>query len=194
MKTQTAAQPERRAAASDSDAQMGAQPPESPQRFPLYHVRPAEREFLRGLRAGLHGRGEDWLADKNVKLALISASSAAPACRPARRASMFRRWCRTHMYAANYTNFDQARRTLEEIPETAGLKNCAACSDCSATLFQNTVIIQAEKQNGNYKHIIISQQNFYEQRGFKSGWCSRIKLWESFNNNKRGDLFELQRI
>jgi len=39
---------------------------------------------------------------------------------------------RTHMYAANYTNFDQARRTLEEIPEHAGLQICVDCTGCSA--------------------------------------------------------------
>jgi len=39
---------------------------------------------------------------------------------------------RTHMYAARYTNFDQARATLRDIPRGAGLDACDSCSSCSA--------------------------------------------------------------
>jgi predicted aldo/keto reductase-like oxidoreductase len=47
---------------------------------------------------------------------------------------------RTHMYAAQYANFDQARRTLDDIPEGKSLSACANCSTCSATC-ANTVDI-----------------------------------------------------
>jgi succinate dehydrogenase/fumarate reductase-like Fe-S protein len=44
------------------------------------------------------------------------------------------------MYAAQYANFDQARRTLDDIPEGKSLSACANCSTCSATC-ANTVDI-----------------------------------------------------
>lgn len=47
---------------------------------------------------------------------------------------------RTHMYAAQYSNFHHARMTLDEIPDRAGLANCSSCSECSARC-ANTVDI-----------------------------------------------------
>lgn len=40
---------------------------------------------------------------------------------------------RTHMYAARYTNFRQARATLGDIPRGAGLEACGSCNSCRAT-------------------------------------------------------------
>lgn len=40
---------------------------------------------------------------------------------------------RTHMYATQYANLDQARFALAEIPANAGLEVCRACASCSAT-------------------------------------------------------------
>ena len=39
---------------------------------------------------------------------------------------------RTHMYAACYTNFYQARDTLDEIPRGKGLDACVSCETCRA--------------------------------------------------------------
>ena len=39
---------------------------------------------------------------------------------------------RTHMYASSYSNFYQARATLDDIPGGRGLDACGACSVCSA--------------------------------------------------------------
>jgi predicted aldo/keto reductase-like oxidoreductase len=39
---------------------------------------------------------------------------------------------RTHMYASQYSNFSEARATLDSIPESEGLGQCAACSTCQA--------------------------------------------------------------
>lgn len=39
---------------------------------------------------------------------------------------------RIHMYAAKYSNFYQARATLDDIPAGRGLDACGACSACSA--------------------------------------------------------------
>ena len=38
---------------------------------------------------------------------------------------------RTHMYAAQYRDFYLARTTLDSIPKSAGLHNCALCSSCT---------------------------------------------------------------
>jgi len=47
---------------------------------------------------------------------------------------------RTHMYAAQYGNFHQARVTLDEIPKQAGLEACISCESCTAQCI-NTVDI-----------------------------------------------------
>lgn len=39
---------------------------------------------------------------------------------------------RTHMYAAQYANFEMARNTLNEIGPKRGLANCSSCSECTA--------------------------------------------------------------
>jgi len=39
---------------------------------------------------------------------------------------------RTHMYAAQYSNFTQARMTLDGIPARQGIANCGACAECTA--------------------------------------------------------------
>ncbi len=47
---------------------------------------------------------------------------------------------RVHMYAAAYTNFEQARETLTEIEPGRGIESCAACRSCTARC-ANTVNI-----------------------------------------------------
>jgi predicted aldo/keto reductase-like oxidoreductase len=39
---------------------------------------------------------------------------------------------RTHMYAAQYSNFRQARAVLDEIPADRGIKVCSSCGTCKA--------------------------------------------------------------
>jgi predicted aldo/keto reductase-like oxidoreductase len=39
---------------------------------------------------------------------------------------------RTHMYAAQYSNFTQARATLDEISPERGIARCTACDTCTA--------------------------------------------------------------
>jgi len=39
---------------------------------------------------------------------------------------------RTHMYAAQYGNFQLARQTFDEIPRTKGLQACTSCESCLA--------------------------------------------------------------
>jgi succinate dehydrogenase/fumarate reductase-like Fe-S protein len=49
---------------------------------------------------------------------------------------------RTHMYAANYANFEQARATFEEIPAAASLGQCASCASCAARCAHNVAIAE----------------------------------------------------
>jgi predicted aldo/keto reductase-like oxidoreductase len=73
-----------------------------------------------------------WLADKNV-LAAVDFCRQCGTCRPAcPRGVDIPTLMRVHMYAANYSNFDQARRTLDELPAEEGLRNCTLCEDCRA--------------------------------------------------------------
>lgn len=44
---------------------------------------------------------------------------------------------RTHMYAACYTNFYQAKDTLNDIPRERGLSACASCASCQANCVQH---------------------------------------------------------
>ncbi len=92
--------------------------------------------------SGLEYTSEEkaWLADKNLKLALDYCRQCGSCTGTCPKGVDIPTLMRTHMYAANYTNFDQARRTLEEIPAEAGLKNCAGCSSCSARCAGNVKI------------------------------------------------------
>jgi predicted aldo/keto reductase-like oxidoreductase len=53
---------------------------------------------------------------------------------------------RTHMYAAQYANFHEARCTLDDIAVGRGLTACNVCGDCTATCV-NTVDIAARIAN-----------------------------------------------
>ena len=53
---------------------------------------------------------------------------------------------RTHMYAAQYSDFQKARITLNEIPTNRGLGNCTSCQTCLADC-ANTVDIDKRINN-----------------------------------------------
>jgi succinate dehydrogenase/fumarate reductase-like Fe-S protein len=46
------------------------------------------------------------------------------------------------MYAADYGNFIEARRTLALIQPNAGLKNCVDCGDCKAACVRGVHIVR----------------------------------------------------
>jgi len=52
---------------------------------------------------------------------------------------------RTHMYAACYANFYQARDTIDEIPPQKGLQACSTCGNCTAVC-QNNINIHGRLQ------------------------------------------------
>jgi predicted aldo/keto reductase-like oxidoreductase len=92
--------------------------------------------------AGIDYTNEEkaWLADKNVQLALDYCKQCGTCLATCPKGVDIPTLMRTHMYAACYSNFHQARATLEEIPVNAGLKNCSDCSDCSARCANNVRI------------------------------------------------------
>jgi predicted aldo/keto reductase-like oxidoreductase len=47
---------------------------------------------------------------------------------------------RAHMYAADYGNFMEMRRALDEIPEGHGLQACDGCSQCTASCVRGVQI------------------------------------------------------
>jgi len=81
-----------------------------------------------------------WLADKNVQVALDFCKQCGTCLATCPRGVDVPTLMRTHMYAANYANFEQARATFDEIPATASLGNCADCAACSARCANNVRI------------------------------------------------------
>lgn len=47
---------------------------------------------------------------------------------------------RAHMYAADYGNFQEMRRALDEIPAGHGLQACSGCSECTAACLRDVQI------------------------------------------------------
>jgi len=83
-----------------------------------------------------------WLADKSVRAALEfcrQCGSCLPTCPGGVDVPTL---MRTHMYAANYANFEQARATFEEIPAAASLGQCASCASCAARCAHNVAIAE----------------------------------------------------
>jgi predicted aldo/keto reductase-like oxidoreductase len=92
--------------------------------------------------SGLEYTSEEmaWLGDKNIQLALDFCKQCGSCRGTCPRGVDVPTLMRTHMYAACYANFEQARATLNEIPAHAGLKNCSDCSRCSAKCVNNVRI------------------------------------------------------
>ena len=83
-----------------------------------------------------------WLADKNVQLALDFCKQCGNCLPTCPRGVEIPTLMRTHMYAANYANFEQARATFQEIPASASLRQCVACAECSARCANNVRIAE----------------------------------------------------
>lgn len=75
---------------------------------------------------------KNFLEDKNIAIAMQFCRQCGE-CRPTCPKGVdIPALMRTHMYAACYTNFHQARAVLDEIPEHAGLRQCSSCTACDA--------------------------------------------------------------
>ncbi len=80
------------------------------------------------------------LSDNNVKLSLGYCHQCRECLATCPDGVDIPNLMRTHMYAAQYGNFHQARATLNDIPGNAGLRLCSECSSCQAQC-ANTVDI-----------------------------------------------------
>jgi predicted aldo/keto reductase-like oxidoreductase len=78
-----------------------------------------------------------FLAEKNL-LAEMQFCQQCSECLPTcSRGVNIPTLMRTHMYAARYGNFLHARATLDGIEESAHLRNCGSCIECSARCTRN---------------------------------------------------------
>jgi heterodisulfide reductase subunit C len=74
-----------------------------------------------------------FLADRNVRLALGNVCRQCGGCSGScPRGADVPALVRAHMYAADYGNFPEMRRALDEIPGSRGLQACIACGECRA--------------------------------------------------------------
>ena len=74
-----------------------------------------------------------FLADPGVQLAMGHACRQCGGCAGSCPQGVdVPQLVRAHMYAADYGNFSEMRRALDEIPAGRGLANCTACAICTA--------------------------------------------------------------
>jgi predicted aldo/keto reductase-like oxidoreductase len=73
---------------------------------------------------------QKFLADNNLKLGLNFCRQCRQCLASCPHNTDVPTLMRTHMYAAQYSDFYLARTTLDGIPQGKGLKNCSSCSSC----------------------------------------------------------------
>ena len=76
---------------------------------------------------------KQFLENRGVKLAMASVCRLCGACVPScPKNADIPNLLRTHMYAACYHNYHQAKQTLVDIQKNRGIKLCLTCRDCTA--------------------------------------------------------------
>jgi len=83
-----------------------------------------------------------WLADKNVMAALDFCKQCGTCLPTCPKGVDIPTLMRTHMYAANYANFEHARATFDAIPAHVSLGNCVGCAHCTARCANNVRIAE----------------------------------------------------
>jgi predicted aldo/keto reductase-like oxidoreductase len=73
-----------------------------------------------------------FLADNDVRVSMGFCRQCRVCIDTCPRGADIPTLMRTHMYAAQYTNFHHARATLDEVPGGRGLDACTACLSCVA--------------------------------------------------------------
>jgi predicted aldo/keto reductase-like oxidoreductase len=74
-----------------------------------------------------------FLKDRNIKTSLKSCCQQCHICvSTCPKGVNIPELMRTHMYAAHYANFYQARDTINAIPKEHGLEACSNCQNCTA--------------------------------------------------------------
>ena len=83
-----------------------------------------------------------WLADKSVMAALDFCKQCGTCLPTCPKGVDIPTLMRTHMYAANYANFEHARATFDAIPTHVSLGNCVECAHCVARCANNVRIAE----------------------------------------------------
>jgi predicted aldo/keto reductase-like oxidoreductase len=91
-----------------------------------------EQDFSVAYGLDLTPEEKNWLSDKSIPMAAGFCQQCENCVGTCPNGVDIPTLMRTHMYAAQYANFYQARATLDEIPEGMGLRACASCSECNA--------------------------------------------------------------
>jgi predicted aldo/keto reductase-like oxidoreductase len=92
-----------------------------------------------------------FLSDRNVLLAMGSVCRQCGGCSATCPAGVdVPALVRAHMYAADYGNFREMRRALDEVAAGRGLSTCMACGKCRATCVRN---VQVARRLGELKAI-----------------------------------------
>ncbi|MBN2346523.1 MAG: aldo/keto reductase [Candidatus Aminicenantes bacterium] len=82
-----------------------------------------------------------FLSDHGVRLALSHACRQCGGCvASCPSGADVPSLVRAHMYAADYGNFSEMRRALDEIPAGRGLEACAGCGECAAACVRGVKI------------------------------------------------------
>ena len=92
-----------------------------------------------------------FLNDRGIRLALGHACRQCGGCAGScPRGADVPALVRAHMYAADYGNFAEMRRALDEIPDSRGLQACAGCRECVAACVRS---VQVARRLGELKAI-----------------------------------------
>lgn len=85
---------------------------------------------------------EKFLADNNVKVSMGFCRQCRTCVATCPLNVDIPNLMRTHMYVARYSNFYEARATLDEIPRERGLSACRSCTMCTARCARTIDIAQ----------------------------------------------------
>jgi predicted aldo/keto reductase-like oxidoreductase len=91
-----------------------------------------QQDFSVAFGLDLTPEEESWLSDKKIKMTAGFCQQCEGCIGTCPNGVDIPTLMRTHMYAAQYANFYQARATLDEIPDDVGLPACASCTECNA--------------------------------------------------------------
>lgn len=81
-----------------------------------------------------------FLAEKNLRAEIQFCQQCGRCAATCARGVDIPALMRTHMYASRYGNFTHARETLDEIEESAHLRLCGLCTECTARCFHDVQI------------------------------------------------------
>jgi len=75
----------------------------------------------------------NFLSDNNIKLSFDFCRQCGKCMASCPEGVEIPALMRTYMYAAQYGNFQQARATIDDIPDGSGLSSCSSCDTCPIT-------------------------------------------------------------